>query len=88
MASNDGAPIIDLSRYMAAVDETETIHVRGRVTEVAGLIIKATVPGGRIGEMCYIETVGQKHIVCEVVGFGDEAVKLMPLGEAHGHGPD
>ncbi|MBJ80572.1 MAG: EscN/YscN/HrcN family type III secretion system ATPase [Myxococcales bacterium] len=88
MASNDGAPIIDLSRYMAAVDETETIHVRGRVTEVAGLIIKATVPGVRIGEMCYIETVGQKHIVCEVVGFGDEVVKLMPLGEAHGLGPD
>jgi len=88
MAKNDGAPIIDLSRYIAAVDETETIHVRGRITEVAGLIIKATVPGVRIGEMCYIETVGQKPIVCEVVGFGDEVVKLMPLGESHGLGPD
>ena len=81
------APIIDLSKYLAAVETTETIQVRGRVTEVTGLIIKATVPGVRIGEMCYIEG-GGETITCEVVGFRDEAVMLMPLGEARGVGPD
>ena len=82
------APIIDLQKYIDAIDGTETIHVRGRVTEVTGLIIKATVPGARIGEMCYIVGAQGHRIVCEVVGFRDEQVMLMPLGEAHGVGPD
>ena len=81
------APIIDLRKYLDAIEQTETIHVRGRVTEVTGLVIKATVPGVRIGEMCFIEG-GGNRIVCEVVGFRDEAVMLMPLGEAQGVGPD
>ena len=81
------APVIDLSRYLAAIESVDTIEVRGRVTEVTGLVIKATVPGVRIGEMCFIEGRGER-IVCEVVGFRDEAVMLMPLGEATGVGPD
>lgn len=85
---SDGAPIVDLTRYLTAIEEAETIQVRGRVTEVTGLIIKAMVPGVRIGEMCYIDTGAQERIVCEVVGFRDEAVMLMPLGEAKGIGPD
>jgi len=82
------APIIDISRYLAAVEEAETISVRGRVTEVTGLVIKAMVPGVRIGEMCFVDNGGGERIVCEVVGFRDETVMLMPLGEAHGVGPD
>ncbi|MFC1610688.1 FliI/YscN family ATPase [Myxococcota bacterium] len=82
------APIIDLSRYIDAIDETEAIHVRGRVTEVTGLVIKATVPGVRIGEMCYIVTGQGERIICEALGFRDDQVMLMPLGEAHGVGPD
>jgi type III secretion protein N (ATPase) len=86
--SNPKAPVIDLRRYLDAVEETQTIHVRGRVTEVTGLVIKAMIPGVRIGEMCYIDTHRDEPIVCEVVGFKDEAVMLMPLGEAQGIGPD
>jgi type III secretion protein N (ATPase) len=82
------APIIDLSKYINAVDEAEAIHVRGRVTEVTGLVIKATVPGVRIGEMCVIVSGHGDRIICEVVGFRDEQVMLMPLGEAQGVGPD
>ena len=86
--SDTGAPIIDFGKYFDAVDEVETIHVRGRVTEVTGLVIKATVPGVRIGEMCYIDGAHGDRITCEVVGFKDEQVMLMPLGEAIGIGPD
>ncbi len=82
------APLIDLSHLLRAVEQTEAIHVRGRVTEVTGLVIKATVPGVRIGEMCYIDVGGGERITCEVVGFRDEAVMLMPLGEPRGIGPD
>ena len=82
------APIVDLGKYLKAVEEAEAIHVRGRVTEVTGLVIKAMVPGVRIGETCYIDTGARERIVCEVVGFRDEQVMLMPLGEARGIGPD
>lgn len=76
-----------LDAYVHAIEQVETVQVRGRVTEVTGLVIKATVPGVRIGEMCYIVGGGDR-ISCEVVGFKDEAVMLMPLGEARGVGPD
>ena len=78
---------LDLARFAAAIDNVETVQVRGRVTEVAGLVIRALVPGVRVGEMCYILGPGQRT-PCEVVGFRDEAVMLMPLGEASGIGPD
>lgn len=80
--------LISLRRYMDALEPLSTVRVQGRVTEVTGLIIKAAVTGVRIGEMCWIETTQRHRIRCEVVGFRDEAVMLMPLGEAHGIGPD
>jgi ATP synthase in type III secretion protein N len=81
--------LIDINKFLAAVKDTETIQVRGRVQEVTGLVIKATIPGVRIGEMCYItNAAGGPPIVCEVVGFKDETVMLMPLGESQGIGPD
>ncbi len=86
--TDSGAPIIDISRYLQAVEEAETIIVRGRVIEVTGLVIKAMVPGVRIGEMCFIDNGDGERIVCEVVGFRDEIVMLMPLGEDQGVGPD
>lgn len=86
--SDSGAPLIDFRKYFDAIDEAEAIHVRGRVTEVTGLVIKATVPGVRIGEMCYIVGGQGERITGEVVGFRDEQVMLMPLGESQGIGPD
>lgn len=88
MSKKGDAPVVDLSRFIEAVKETEAINVRGRVTEVTGLVIKAMVPGVRMGEVCMVETGADEPIVTEVVGFKDEAVMLMPLGEAAGIGPD
>ncbi len=79
--------LVNLGKYLKAVERAETLKVRGRVTEVTGLIIKACVPGVKIGELCYVDT-GNGVIKTEVVGFKDEEVMLMPLGEAQGIGPD
>lgn len=84
----DAPPLVDLTRYLDAIEQAEAINVRGRVTEVTGLVIKAMVPGVRMGEVCYVHTSHGEPIVTEVVGFKDEAVMLMPLGEAQGIGPD
>ncbi|MFT3838019.1 MAG: type III secretion system ATPase SctN [Myxococcaceae bacterium] len=77
----------DLKRYTQLVKEAQTVRVRGRVTELAGLVIKAAVPNVRVGEVCDIRR-GREVVRAEVVGFQGEEVMLMPLGELRGIGPD
>lgn len=80
---------LDLSPYIELIDEVAPIEVRGRVVEVTGLVIKARVPGVRIGELCYIETpLRDQPVRAEVVGFKNDLVYLMALGELTGIGPD
>jgi len=79
---------IDLSRYTQLVKEAQTVRVRGRVTELAGLVIRATVPGVRIGEVVGVRGKNRSEVKAEVVGFQGDEVMLMPLGELGGIGPD
>ncbi len=80
-------PKINLARYLRAIDTVPTYRIKGRVTELTGLVVKAVVPGVRVGELCYIESIHQKYpIKAEVVGFKDQEVLLMPLGELEGIG--
>ncbi|MBL7685215.1 MAG: flagellar protein export ATPase FliI [Deltaproteobacteria bacterium] len=81
-------PILDLSRYQKVISSLSTYRVKGRVTELTGLVAKAIVPGVRVGEVCYIETYNKKiPVKAEVVGFKDKEVLLMPLGDLEGIGP-
>ena len=80
---------IDLARYQKLVKETQSVRVRGRVTELTGLVIKAAVPNVRVGEVCEIlGNGGRSKVRSEVVGFQGDHVMLMPLGELYGIGPD
>jgi type III secretion protein N (ATPase) len=79
------AETLDLGQALARLESAAPRRESGRVTEVTGLVIRASVPGVRVGEIVTLEGSG---LAAEVVGFrGDEAV-LMPLGEATGIGPD
>lgn len=78
---------IDFDRYARRVQRTKLTRVRGRVSELTGLIIKAAVPGVRIGEMVEIVNPG-RTLLAEVVGFRDKEVMLMPFGFPEGVGPD
>ena len=60
---------------------------RGKVTQVVGLAIEATGPKSNIGDLCYIETMTEDVLLAEVVGFKEEKVLLMPLGDIKGVGP-
>ncbi len=79
---------IDLKRYTQLIKEAQTVRVRGRVTELTGLVIKAAVPNVRVGDICEIRGRGPGYVRAEVVGFQGEEVMLMPLGELKGIGPD
>src|SRR3712207_780847 len=81
--------VVDLSRYYQMVKEASLVRVRGRVTELTGLVIKAAVPGVRVGEVVMVKPRGRgTGVKAEVVGFQGEQVMLMPLGELSGIGPD
>jgi ATP synthase in type III secretion protein N len=80
---------IDLSRYHQLVKEASTLRVRGRVTELTGLVVKAAVPGVRVGEVVEIKSrTTRSGLKGEVVGFQGDEVMLMPLGDLSGIGPD
>lgn len=74
--------MLDLEPYISAVDWISSVEVHGRVTELTGLLIRAAVPGARIGELCLIHSPHRAKVLrAEVVGFRGSEVLLMPLGE-------
>lgn len=66
------------------IDAAATMRVYGRVAQVVGLIVESSGPNARVGDLCLIETHHGEMIRAEVVGFRDDRVLLMPLGELSG----
>ncbi|MCP4745709.1 MAG: EscN/YscN/HrcN family type III secretion system ATPase [Desulfobacteraceae bacterium] len=61
------------------------VHQKGRVEEVLGTVIKATVPGVRVGELCILkEAWSDDELLAEVVGFFRKTAVLTPLGDMQG----
>lgn len=58
--------------------------VIGKVSQVVGLVIEASLPNAGIGELCEIHTRDKKCIRAEIVGFKGEKVLLMPLDDMSG----
>ncbi|MFP3904830.1 MAG: FliI/YscN family ATPase, partial [Armatimonadota bacterium] len=57
----------------------------GTVQEVTGLTVVSNGPPAQVGELCRIEPRGNRPPVqAQVVGFRDNRVLLMPLGELQG----
>lgn len=75
-------------RYLDIIEQTDPIPVHGRVSQAIGLVVEGYVPISTLGEMCEITPVGSgKPVPAEVVGFREDKVLLMPLGEVTGIGP-
>ena len=68
-----------------AVDDAQAIEVKGRVMQVVGTIVKAAVPGVKIGEICILRNPWENYEVqAEVVGFTRDAALLTALGQMTG----
>jgi ATP synthase in type III secretion protein N len=77
-----------LDAALAVVDGLTAPRVAGRVTELIGLVLRATAPGARAGELVIVERARGGPLRAEVVGFHGEEVVLLPFGTAAGVGPD
>ncbi|MBS4021290.1 MAG: flagellar protein export ATPase FliI [Dethiobacter sp.] len=75
---------IDLYRYNKILAGTSTLRLTGRVSQVVGLTIEVKGIKAALGEICHIFVNGSLPLPAEVVGFRDETVIVMPLGELAG----
>jgi type III secretion system H+-transporting two-sector ATPase len=74
--------MLELQQYIDAIDWLSPVEMRGRVTALVGLLIRAAVPEAHVGELCLIRSPRRaKELKAEVVGFNAGETILMPLGE-------
>ena len=70
------------------VRTTPLVEKRGRVSGVTGGLIRATVAGVRIADLCRLKSAGDRgpgeDVLAEVVGFDGQHVLLSPLGSTTG----
>lgn len=72
---------IDFNSIKRKIQSTDLKYTEGIVKKVIGLTIEVEGIRAFVGEVCTIYNEKNEPIICEVVGFKEEDVILMPLGE-------
>jgi type III secretion protein N (ATPase) len=68
-----------------SIEDSSLIQIRGKVLQVVGTIIKASVPGVKIGELCILKNPWEdQELMAEVVGFSQQITLLTPIGDIRG----
>lgn len=80
--------LLDINRYTEMLRLMDPVRVNGKVTQVIGLTVESEGPDASIGDVCSIHPMkGGKPVLAEVVGFRNNKVLLMPLGDLLSVGP-
>lgn len=78
---------VNFDRILKKINNTSPMYSEGIVKKVIGLTIEVQGIKAFVGELCIIYNERNLPINCEVVGFRDEFVILMPLDELIGISP-
>ncbi|MEF2244564.1 MULTISPECIES: flagellar protein export ATPase FliI [unclassified Paenibacillus] len=79
---------LDAIKYVEHLQTVDPVRINGKVTQVIGLTVESEGPDASIGDVCHIyPTKGAKPLIAEVVGFRENKVILMPLGDLHAISP-
>lgn len=78
---------LDFNKLIKKVNTISTIYSEGVVKKVIGLTIEVQGIKAFVGELCIIYNEKNMPVNCEVVGFKEEFVILMPLDELIGISP-
>ena len=77
-----------IPNLLEAIENIDPLPSHGRVSQAIGLVLEGHASISAIGEVCEVSSIGmEKHLLAEVVGFRENKVLLMPLGELSGIGP-
>lgn len=75
-------------KYLDVIHSVESVKISGKITQIVGLVIESQGPSVNLGDLCYISPRNEGvKIPAEVVGFRQNRVLLMPIGEMQGIGP-
>ena len=79
---------IDLTKYSPFIDNFSMVKKQGRVNRITGLIMESHGPAVGLGALCTVHSrQKEKTIDAEVVGFRDNKILLMALGDMAGIEP-
>ncbi len=79
---------MNFDKYQKRIHTANLIKLMGRVSKIIGLMIESSGPAVEIGEVCDIYPIKDgPPLLGEVVGFNQDKVLLMPLGDMTGIGP-
>lgn len=79
---------LNWDKYHEIIKQTTPVTFHGKVTQVVGITIEGYGVGSFVGELCDVYARGEDSpIKAEVIGFRDNRVVLIPLGEVRGIGP-
>ncbi|HEX7817086.1 flagellar protein export ATPase FliI [Dyella sp.] len=73
-----------LARRRQRAETAQTLLVEGRLRRVVGLTLEAEGCEAPLGARCLVATAEGAELDTEVVGFADERLLLMPVGDMHG----
>ncbi len=74
--------------YLDRIETARLIKQYGTVCRVAGLIVESKGPAVPVGSLCHIEAADSGDpVLAEVVGFKENVIFLMPLGNIRGINP-
>ena len=80
---------LNWDKYHDTLEKVIPITFNGKVVQIVGITIEGYGVGSFVGELCDIYARGSDvPIKAEVIGFRDNRVVLMPLGEVRGIGPE
>lgn len=78
-----------LHKTKRAVKDSQIVPTYGKVTQVLGTVIRATIPNGKVGELCKLYSRHEnKELLAEIIGFSQGEAILTPMGEMTGLSSD
>ena len=78
----------NFNRMRESLSMINPVKVTGRVIQVVGLTIEVVGLNCQIGEVCEIQTGERNSLRAEVIGFRNDRILLMPLGNMEGIQPE
>ncbi|MCQ2978363.1 MAG: flagellar protein export ATPase FliI [Clostridia bacterium] len=77
---------IDKEKVLNDLGKVDYVKHYGKVSKIVGLTIESIGPLAQMNEICKITTMNGQEVLAEVVGFKDNNLLLMPLGDMAGIG--
>ena len=75
---------LNIERYEQLLAKGNFFQRRGRVTDVAGMLLESEGPAAAIGDFCEIKLPAGRRIRAQVIGFRNGKVLSMPLEDTGG----